>query len=64
MDGPRRESTLAGNVTLLGAVSNLIVADQAEKLGVRIRLSEFVRQGAPVAAITMLVLVLCLAVGL
>jgi Na+/H+ antiporter NhaD/arsenite permease-like protein len=57
-------STLAGNVTLLGAVSNLIVADQAEKLGVRIRLSEFVRQGAPVAAITMLVLVLCLAVGL
>jgi Na+/H+ antiporter NhaD/arsenite permease-like protein len=57
-------STLAGNVTLLGAVSNLIVVDTAEKLGVRIRLSEFVRHGAPIAAITIAVLVLCLAFGL
>jgi Na+/H+ antiporter NhaD/arsenite permease-like protein len=57
-------STLAGNVTLLGAVSNLIVVDQAERLGVRIRLFEFVRYGAPLAAITIAVLVLCLAVGL
>jgi Na+/H+ antiporter NhaD/arsenite permease-like protein len=57
-------STLAGNVTLLGAVSNLIVVDSAEKLGVRIRLSEFVRHGVPLAGLTIAVLVLCLAVGL
>jgi Na+/H+ antiporter NhaD/arsenite permease-like protein len=57
-------STLAGNVTLLGAVSNLIVVDQAERLGVHIRLTEFVRHGAPIAAFTIAVLVLCLAGGL
>jgi Na+/H+ antiporter NhaD/arsenite permease-like protein len=57
-------STLAGNVTLLGAVSNLIVVDTAEKLGVRIRLSEFIRHGLPLAGITIGVLVVCLAFGL
>jgi Na+/H+ antiporter NhaD/arsenite permease-like protein len=57
-------STLAGNVTLLGAASNLIVVDAAEKLGVRIRLSEFVRYGLPLAALTLVVLVGCLAIGL
>ncbi len=57
-------STLAGNITLLGAVSNLIVVDAAERLGIRIRLSEFARHGLPIAGITIAVLVLCLAVGL
>jgi Na+/H+ antiporter NhaD/arsenite permease-like protein len=56
-------STLAGNITLLGAVSNLIVVDSAEKLGVHIRLSEFIRNGLPIAAITITVLVVCLALG-
>lgn len=57
-------STLAGNITLLGAASNLILVDAAEKLGVRIRLSEFVRHGVPIAAMTIAVLIVCLAVGL
>jgi Na+/H+ antiporter NhaD/arsenite permease-like protein len=57
-------STLAGNVSLFGAVSNLIVVDSAEKFGVHIRLSEFIRQGAPLAAMTIAVLVICLALGL
>jgi Na+/H+ antiporter NhaD/arsenite permease-like protein len=57
-------STLAGNITLLGAVSNLIVVDVAEKHGVRIHLWEFVRNGVPIAALTLAVLVACLAVGL
>jgi Na+/H+ antiporter NhaD/arsenite permease-like protein len=57
-------STLAGNMTLLGAVSNVIVVDTAEKLGIRIRLSEFARHGLPIAGITIGVLVLCLAFGL
>jgi Na+/H+ antiporter NhaD/arsenite permease-like protein len=57
-------STLAGNITFLGAASNLILVDSAEKLGVHIRLSEFMRHGVPIAAITIAVLVACLAVGL
>lgn len=57
-------STLAGNITFLGAASNLIVVDAAEKAGVRIRLLEFVRAGLPLSAITLAVLVGCLAVGL
>lgn len=56
-------STLAGNVTLLGAASNLIVVELAERQGVTIRLGEFVRVGLPLAAMTVLVLVACLAVG-
>ena len=56
-------STLAGNVTLLGAASNLIVVELAERQGVTIRLGEFVRVGLPLAAVTVLVLVACLAVG-
>jgi Na+/H+ antiporter NhaD/arsenite permease-like protein len=57
-------STLAGNLTLLGAASNLILVDTAERLGVRIHLSEFVRHGAPIVAMTIAVLVACLVVGL
>jgi Na+/H+ antiporter NhaD/arsenite permease-like protein len=56
-------STLAGNVTLLGAASNLIVVQQAERRGVRIGLREFVRVGAPLAVLTVGVLYLFLLVG-
>ena len=57
-------STLAGNVTILGAVSNLILVDAAEKRGVSIRLAEFVRYGLPLALLTVAVLIGCLAIGL
>jgi Na+/H+ antiporter NhaD/arsenite permease-like protein len=57
-------STLAGNVTLLGAASNLIVVEQAERAGVRVGLREFVRVGAPLAALTTLVLFAFLWAGL
>ncbi len=57
-------STLAGNVTLLGAASNLIVVDSAERAGVRIRLTDFLRQGLPLTAITVLVLWASLRFGL
>lgn len=46
-------STLAGNVTLLGAASNLIVVEQAEKGGISIRLGTFVRVGLPLAIFTL-----------
>ncbi len=43
-------STLAGNLTLIGAASNVIVADLAERrFGVRIGFWEFTRVGAPLA---------------
>jgi Na+/H+ antiporter NhaD/arsenite permease-like protein len=57
-------STLAGNLTLLGAASNLIVVEQAAKQKVRIGLVEFARDGIPIAAITIVVLLACLWVGL
>ena len=57
-------STLAGNITFLGAASNIILVDAAEKLGVKIRLSEFVRGGLPLAAMTISVLIVSLALGL
>ncbi len=53
-------STLAGNLSLLGAVSNLILVDTAEKHGVSIRLGDFVRYGLPITAITITVLLGCL----
>jgi Na+/H+ antiporter NhaD/arsenite permease-like protein len=57
-------STLAGNISLLGAVSNLILVDTAEKMHVRISLAEFMRLGLPIAAITVTVLLGCLLFGL
>jgi Na+/H+ antiporter NhaD/arsenite permease-like protein len=57
-------STLAGNVTLLGAASNLIVADLAERDRIPFRLGSFVRYGLPLAAITLGIVVLCLYLGL
>lgn len=57
-------STLAGNVTLLGAASNLIVADLAEKAGIRISLRTFMWDGVPIAAMSLAVLVAALLVGL
>jgi Na+/H+ antiporter NhaD/arsenite permease-like protein len=57
-------STLAGNVTLLGAASNLIVVQLAERAGVPIRLGAFVRHGLPIAALTVAVLLACLWAGL
>jgi Na+/H+ antiporter NhaD/arsenite permease-like protein len=57
-------STLAGNVTLLGAASNLLVADGAQRHGIHIGLVDFARHALPIAAFTIAVLVACLWVGL
>ncbi|MGI0067068.1 MAG: SLC13 family permease, partial [Thermoplasmata archaeon] len=57
-------STLAGNVTLLGAASNLIMVERAEERGVHIGLGEFVRHALPLAALTLAFVVVALLVGL
>jgi Na+/H+ antiporter NhaD/arsenite permease-like protein len=56
-------STLAGNLTFVGAASNLIMVDAAERRGVSVRLHDFARVGVPLTAITVAVLVGCLLLG-
>jgi len=46
-------STLAGNLFLVGSIANIIVVDQAAKLGVRITWQEHVRVGIPVTLLTL-----------
>lgn len=41
-------STFAGNLTLLGSVANLIVAEQADRCGTRIRFLDYLKVGVPV----------------
>jgi len=43
-------ATLAGNLTLLGAASNIIVVQGAERLGVRLSFMRFARIGVPLTA--------------
>jgi Na+/H+ antiporter NhaD/arsenite permease-like protein len=47
-------STLAGNLTLLGSVANLIVAEEAARRGVRIGFLEYLKVGVPVTVLSVL----------
>jgi Na+/H+ antiporter NhaD/arsenite permease-like protein len=46
-------STLAGNLLLVGSIANLIVVDQAGRLGVEIGWREHARVGVPVTLVTL-----------
>ena len=46
-------STLAGNLTLLGSVANLIVAEAVAKLGYQLTFWEHLRFGVPLTALTL-----------
>ncbi len=48
-------STLAGNATLVGSVANLIVAERARALGVRLSFAAYLRVGAPLTLLTLAV---------
>lgn len=48
-------STLAGNLLLPGSIANIIVADQAGRLGVRVGFGEHARVGVPVTLATLAV---------
>jgi Na+/H+ antiporter NhaD/arsenite permease-like protein len=48
-------STLAGNLTLLGSVANLIVVENAKRAGVTIRFLEYLKTGLPLTFVTLLV---------
>jgi Na+/H+ antiporter NhaD/arsenite permease-like protein len=45
-------STLGGNATLIGAVANIIVAEQASRHGVEVKFGEFAKVGVVVTALT------------
>lgn len=48
-------STLAGNLTLLGSIANLIVAEKAAGYGVRINFGDYVKIGLPLTLITLII---------
>lgn len=45
-------TTFAGNLTLLGSVANMIVAETAARHGTRIGFTEFLRAGIPITLLT------------
>lgn len=47
-------TTLAGNLTLLGSVANLIVAETAKKQGVDLTFGEYLKAGVPITLISLL----------
>lgn len=54
-------STLAGNFTITGSVANLIVVERARQHGIELSFTEYLRAGAPLTVITLIVGVLLLA---
>jgi len=46
-------STFAGNAVLVGSIANLIVAEQAQRLGVRITFRDHLRLGLPVTIVSL-----------
>jgi Na+/H+ antiporter NhaD/arsenite permease-like protein len=48
-------STLAGNLTLLGSVANLIVAEIAAERGVKLTFREYLKAGVPITVITLVI---------
>jgi Na+/H+ antiporter NhaD/arsenite permease-like protein len=48
-------STYAGNLTLLGSVANLIVAESAKKYGVEISFGTYLKVGLPTTILTVAV---------
>jgi len=56
-------STLAGNLTLVGSVANLIVVESARKLGVTIGFWTYLRVGLPITIVTLAIGAAWLAFG-
>lgn len=56
-------STLAGNLTLLGSVANLIVAEVAARRGIRLTFMAYLRAGLPITILTILTGIFWLSLG-
>ena len=48
-------STFAGNLTLLGSVANLIVAESAKRQGVKLEFMEYLKAGIPITILTLII---------
>ncbi len=48
-------STMAGNLTVVGSIANLIVIEQARARGIKISFGEYLRVGLPIGILTLLV---------
>jgi Na+/H+ antiporter NhaD/arsenite permease-like protein len=46
-------STLAGNLTVLGSIANLIVVEGARRQGIRVSFTDYLRVGVPVTVLTL-----------
>jgi Na+/H+ antiporter NhaD/arsenite permease-like protein len=46
-------STFAGNAALMGSIANIIVAEQARRLGIRVGFMDHLRVGLPVTAVSL-----------
>jgi Na+/H+ antiporter NhaD/arsenite permease-like protein len=46
-------TTFAGNLTLLGSVANLIVAETAKREGVELSFGEYLRAGVPITLLSL-----------
>jgi len=53
-------STLAGNLFIVGSIANIIVVDQADRMGVRISWLEHAKVGLPVTVLTLAIAALWL----
>lgn len=53
-------STLAGNLTLIGSVANLIVAEQARKFGIILTFGEYLKAGVIITLLTLIAAVIVL----
>lgn len=47
-------TTFAGNLTLLGSVANMIVAESAKNRGVKLKFTEYLKAGIPITVISLL----------
>jgi Na+/H+ antiporter NhaD/arsenite permease-like protein len=54
-------STLAGNLLLSGSLTNLLIAEQAERIGTRLSFADHARAGVPIAVFSLAFAVLWLA---
>ena len=55
-------STLAGNLLLSGSLTNLLIAEQAERIGARLSYRDHARAGVPIAVLSLAFAVVWLAV--
>lgn len=46
-------STLAGNLLLSGSLTNLLIAEQADRMGARLSFADYARAGVPIAVLSL-----------